>query len=193
MADQPESAEGGWVRRMGGPDVLKALAHPLRQRILEHLHIEGPATSTTLAQALGENTGTLSYHLRQLESAGLIDDIPERASGRERWWRAIPNLDIRRPRRASLAPEDAAVLDAFEDQQFADDMELAGRYLERRGEFGVWAQGSRSMQHMTVEELQQFHDGYLELLRRFGHNVEDAPPDARPIVLRWFALPFEPE
>ncbi|MGH3586431.1 MAG: ArsR/SmtB family transcription factor [Pseudonocardia sp.] len=192
MADHPEPTAGSWVRSTAGPGVLKALAHPLRQRILDHLHIEGPATSTTLSHRLDQNTGTLSYHLRQLERGGLIEDVPDRASGRERWWRAVPDLDLRRPQRSSLTPEETAALDAFEDHVFAEDIDLARRYLERRGEFGIWAQGSRSLQHMTADELRQFHEAYLDLLKRFGHTVEDAPEGARPILLRFFALPHEP-
>src|ERR1700733_13653906 len=74
----------------------KALSHPLRQDMLRHIAEHGPATSTTLAEALGENTGTTSYHLRVLADAGVIEEVPERASGRERWWRTFP-VDHREP------------------------------------------------------------------------------------------------
>ncbi|MGB0191497.1 MAG: helix-turn-helix domain-containing protein, partial [Nocardioides sp.] len=47
-----------------GPEQLKALTHPVRVRMLGMLRIDGPATSTTLAQRLGLNTGATSYHLR---------------------------------------------------------------------------------------------------------------------------------
>lgn len=187
MSDQPVAG----FRRLEGPVVMKALAHPLRQRVLEHLRVHGPATATTLAGALGENTGTLSYHLRQLERGGLIEDVPDRGDGRERWWRCVGNLDIRHPARASLGPAETAVLDEVESTAFVEDMGHAQRYLQGRGEFGTWAQGSRSTMHLTQRELQEFHDAYLDLLQRFGRAAEDAPPDSRPILLRWFALPFE--
>ncbi|CAO0828107.1 hypothetical protein SMICM17S_04788 [Streptomyces microflavus] len=95
-------AEAAEPRTVDSPEVLKALWHPLRLRILRHLSTAGPATSTTLAAALGENTGTLSYHLRMLERSGLIEDIPERSTGRERWWRGVRGLDIRRPPQGEL-------------------------------------------------------------------------------------------
>ena len=62
------------------------MSHPLRREMLRHLGQHGPATSTTIAEALGENTGTTSYHLRVLAAAGIIEEVPERAHGRERWW-----------------------------------------------------------------------------------------------------------
>ncbi|GFN05848.1 hypothetical protein Smic_44040 [Streptomyces microflavus] len=74
-------AEAAEPRTVDSPEVLKALSHPLRLRILRHLGAAGPATSTTLAAALGENTGTLSYHLRMLERSGLIEDIPSAPPG----------------------------------------------------------------------------------------------------------------
>ncbi|WP_192900738.1 ArsR/SmtB family transcription factor [Microbacterium sp. RG1] len=43
---------------------VRALAHPLRSRILSRLRTHGPATATELASALGTNSGATSYHLR---------------------------------------------------------------------------------------------------------------------------------
>lgn len=66
---------------------LKALAHPVRMRMLGMLRIDGPATATKLAERLGLTSGATSYHLRQLAQHGFIEDEPT-ASRRDRWWRA---------------------------------------------------------------------------------------------------------
>jgi DNA-binding transcriptional ArsR family regulator len=74
-----------------GPESLRALAHPVRLRMLGLLRSEGPATATSLATRLGLNTGATSYHLRQLARHGYIEDDVDGThggSGRERWWRA---------------------------------------------------------------------------------------------------------
>ena len=55
-------------------DAWRLLAHPLRSRILAHLRLHGGATAAELARALGTNTGATSYHVRVLESAGLVED-----------------------------------------------------------------------------------------------------------------------
>jgi DNA-binding transcriptional ArsR family regulator len=70
------------------PSQLKALAHPVRLKMLEMLRLDGPATSTTVASRLGMNTGTVSYHLRQLARHGFIEDHPGVGTRRDRWWRA---------------------------------------------------------------------------------------------------------
>lgn len=67
---------------------LRALAHPLRIRLLGLLRGEGPATATGLAQRVGESSGTTSWHLRQLAEHGLIEQDTERGNRRERWWKA---------------------------------------------------------------------------------------------------------
>lgn len=66
---------------------LKVLAHPLRSRLLGRLRTDGPATATALATALGTNSGATSYHLRRLESVGLVTDTGE-GEGKRRLWRA---------------------------------------------------------------------------------------------------------
>ncbi|WP_225830730.1 transcriptional regulator [Streptomyces sp. NK08204] len=67
---------------------LRGLAHPLRVRMLTILRTEGPATATTLARRLDQNTGATSYHLRQLAEYGFIVEVPSRGGRRERWWQA---------------------------------------------------------------------------------------------------------
>lgn len=70
------------------PSALKALTHPERLRMLGLLRAEGPATATQLAKRLGLNTGSTSYHLRQLARHGFIDPAKELGDARDRWWRA---------------------------------------------------------------------------------------------------------
>jgi DNA-binding transcriptional ArsR family regulator len=49
----------------------------------------GSATASQLARALGESSGQTSYHLRQLERHGFVEDDPAHNGGRERWWRPV--------------------------------------------------------------------------------------------------------
>jgi DNA-binding transcriptional ArsR family regulator len=51
----------------------------------------GPATATELADALSTNTGATSYHLRKLESVGLVTDTGE-GEGKRRVWRAATDF-----------------------------------------------------------------------------------------------------
>ncbi|MFG2891692.1 helix-turn-helix domain-containing protein [Streptomyces sp. NPDC048248] len=92
MTESPEPprtpAETRPVRRLDARS-LRGLAHPLRMRILELLTLDGPDTATGLSRRVGENTGTVSWHLRHLADHGFIEEETGRGTKRQRWWRAV--------------------------------------------------------------------------------------------------------
>jgi DNA-binding transcriptional ArsR family regulator len=68
---------------------MRALAHPLRLRILGELRVGGPRTVGALCDVFDEAPGTLSYHLGKLAEFGFVEEAPELAADRrERWWRS---------------------------------------------------------------------------------------------------------
>jgi DNA-binding transcriptional ArsR family regulator len=80
-------------RHVTDPADLKAVAHPLRVKMLALLRRHGPATATELAQRLDTETGSTSYHLRILAKHGFVAEAaagPEgRRHPRERRWEAV--------------------------------------------------------------------------------------------------------
>lgn len=84
----PVADSAGRESRVRDPQVLRALAHPLRGRLLGLLRLDGPSTASRLAARLGESSGSTSYHLRQLAAYGFVAEVEGRGSGRERWWGA---------------------------------------------------------------------------------------------------------
>ena len=71
------------------PRQLRALAHPLRLRMLGELRVSGPLTVGRLGEALDEAPGNVSYHLGVLAEFGFVVEEPGLAADRrERWWRA---------------------------------------------------------------------------------------------------------
>ena len=67
---------------------IRALAHPARIAALTHLFQLGPATATELGEVVGLSPSAMSYHLRLLEGAGLVEPAPTRGDGRERVWQS---------------------------------------------------------------------------------------------------------
>jgi DNA-binding transcriptional ArsR family regulator len=82
------------VRSVDDPTSLKALAHPLRVRLLALLRETGPATATELAAQLETESGSTSYHLRVLARHGFVADAPSggRRHHRERRWAAVDHV-----------------------------------------------------------------------------------------------------
>lgn len=168
--------------------IFRTLANPLRRRILSHLQQHQEANSTTLARALGESTGTTSYHLRQLAEQGFVAEIPEKSRGRERWWRALPfHIQAPAPAKMEAAEWSAAIEHA--KARAEHDIDLYFRVLAQYEGPDGWAQSSRGGSHMTRQELLAFYQEYLTLLRKYERNARDAPEGARPVALRFFAVP----
>ena len=95
------------------PQALKALAHPLRLRMLGMLRIDGPATATTLATRLGLNTGATSYHLRQLAQHGFVVEDIERGNARDRWWKAAHQSTTTDTAAPQASREEKETLEAY--------------------------------------------------------------------------------
>lgn len=172
----------------GSPKVWRALGHPLRKRIRDHLDEHGPVTSTTLAQALGLNTGTASYHLRVLADAGLVqEDHGHPHHGKERWWQAV-DVDLRQPRYAELPLAAQATVDRRRAEQLSGDLELF-RLLARQAHDGEPLAGiSRATVWLTPEALAEFMDDYVALLDRHGPAGGRGTPRARKLAVRMFTV-----
>ncbi|MEU6826617.1 helix-turn-helix domain-containing protein [Streptomyces atriruber] len=180
--------------------VLKALAQPRRQQMLQHLTVHGPATSATLARALGLNTGATSYHLRELARYGFVEEARGAAHGRERWWRAVPG-DRRFPPRSRQSPEMRLVMDELNHLSYAADLELFAQLQRERSqghhrpdgaETDEWADAlpsSRGTIRLTLPELHEFFEEYIALLNRYKRPDADTPDGARTVLTRFLAFP----
>lgn len=169
----------------------KAMANPLRQRILRELELLGEATSTTLAERLGVTTGGTSYNLRVLAKYGLVEEVPERATGRERWWRHA-HRDIRFARRSEQEPEMRSAIDELNRLWLTEDMEKFARFQAGRPGLGEWSDAvpySRGSVTLTLPELAEFFEDYLALLKKYQRPPDRTPPGARTVQTRFLAFP----
>jgi DNA-binding transcriptional ArsR family regulator len=70
------------------PRVLRAIAHPIRNRILTELDAHGPLRAADVARLLGVPANSASFHLRQLAKFGLVEEDADAARDkRDRVWR----------------------------------------------------------------------------------------------------------
>ncbi|GGJ41582.1 ArsR/SmtB family transcription factor [Streptomyces brasiliensis] len=170
---------------------LKALAQPRRQRVLQYLTLYGPATSATLARALGLNTGSTSYHLRELARYGFVEETDGASAGyRERWWRAVPG-DRRFPPRSRQSPEMRHVLDELNHHAYAADLKLFEQ-LQQDADDDPWADAfpdSRGTIRLTLPELRVLFEEFIALLNRYKRPESETPPDARTVLTRFLAFP----
>ena len=76
--------------QISDPRMLRAIAHPVRNRILDELGAGGPMRAADLAERLKIPANQASFHLRQLAKYDLVVEAPEAARDkRDRVWRAV--------------------------------------------------------------------------------------------------------
>jgi DNA-binding transcriptional ArsR family regulator len=174
------------------PEILEALAHPVRLDLLTYLMSAGPATASTCARAVGDTPSNCSYHLRTLGRHGLVERV-QSDDRRQRPWRATitgfsidPNADPDTPHGRSSA----AVLSA----SLALEQGLLRDYLANRdGVSDAWREAdiaSNYTLHVTPDELSELNAKVDALLRPLiaAHRSE-APASAELVHVNVFAFP----
>lgn len=169
--------DAGSTYEVTDPHALRALAHPLRARLLGELRLRGAATASELGRRLGESSGSTSYHLRQLERFGFVVECDEQPSRRERRWRARHATTHIDP--ARLAGEGVAELDDFDAMRLRHLVELANGWSRERSEWSpAWVSASGlsdAVARLSPSAARSLHEGLAELLR--GLEAESAGDD----------------
>lgn len=193
-APRPEPAKP--VRRLDARS-LRALAHPLRMRILEVLGFDGPATATGLAKRLGENTGTVSWHLRHLAEHAFIEEDTGRGTKRERWWKAIDESTLLHVEDFYDDPDSRAALTLYQ-HELAQELYTAWvTYLTEDWEPGWRGAGHLSRYtelRMTPEQLRALNKELAAVVERhLPPSGGESDPRARQVVVQWQAFPRKEE
>lgn len=155
---------------------LRALAHPVRVQLVGLLREYGPSTATRLAERLGVNSGTASYHLRQLGAAGFVEEDTERGNARERWWRSLhqmtelndPELAEREPEAALSYLQSVAANYTLRTQRAVNELQTMPRVW--RDLFGMsdWAL------RLTPEETAALREELRAVVARYRRDTPEA-------------------
>lgn len=191
-----ESPGRRWPK-VSDPKVMRALAHPARLSIMEHLGSTGEAvTATGVAEVVGLSPSATSYHLRELAKTGLVEQAPTRGDARERLWRAVQpsfQVDAGQDATPEARAAEQTLIDAFLDR----DMERVRDWIRRaHDEPAQWydaALVNNSVLLLTAEELTRLNAAVLDLLEpyRRRHRQADPPARARPVRVNYWTLPME--
>lgn len=174
---------------------LKALAHPLRVQIFDALSIYGCFTASGLAERLGESSGATSYHLRQLEKHGLVREVADRGTSRERWWERTPgSVNIGSDEATATPAGRSAATTIFRQMRYTEE-KLLTEYVEASMEekSGGWhdAAAIASLNtRLTAEQLHAFVTEVMALTEKYitPFKSQDVP-GALPVHVVFNAFP----
>jgi DNA-binding transcriptional ArsR family regulator len=173
----PDPKAEGDTGRIVDALALKALAHPLRFRLLEVLLERGPSTASELGRQVGESSGSTSYHLRQLAEHGFIAEAPELGSARDRWWRAAPGGWTLRGFEMLEQPETRADATVVLDEVRKGRLERLSRWHADASRWGQeWVDASVDAtirMALTPAEMRDLRDELLAVVDRWNEMVGD--------------------
>ena len=166
------------------PRALRALAHPARLAILQHLALDGPATATECAEVTGLSPSACSYHLRTLGRYGFVGEEPTGAADRRhRPWRArVVAITVGDDADRPLAVRAAGRLLVQSLHDRIDQMRA--EYLDHKDEFAPEWQTAAGDQldvlHVTAAELVEVRAQIAAILDRYRRlRPQDRPTGAR--------------
>jgi DNA-binding transcriptional ArsR family regulator len=167
---------------LSDPRVLRAIAHPVRTRILEELSASGPVRAADVARELGIPANQASFHLRQLAKYGLVEEAPEEARDRrDRVWRATAaeGYTVNLSQLADV-PGGKAAVDVFRASKLAwlhdvvNDMFAIGR---TEGS-GVFATSDHALK-LTDDEAHQLRQELDDVIESWADRTRGRDPGRR--------------
>jgi DNA-binding transcriptional ArsR family regulator len=182
--------------RLNDPRMMRALAHPARIAILQHLALDGPSTATECAAVAGLSPSACSYHLRALARYGFVDEDPDSAAdGRHRPWRArIISMSFDDEPGQPDAVRAAGQL--LTESLLARFEEVRAEYLDRESRYPAeWRHAAgynQDVLHVTAAELPALREEIQAVLARYRRlDRADRPTAARRVhalvdLIPWF-------
>lgn len=195
MADTSTPAVAAEQSRSLDAGALKALAHPLRVRIYDLLSQYGPQTASSLAEQLGESSGSTSYHLRALAKHDLIREVADRGTARERWWeRPRGSVTISTPD-AVRTPSGRAASQIVVTETYRQRHEQLMRFIERSmsdDRIEDAAELATANARLTPAQFEKLSSDIMALIGDAVRSFRDQEgDDVRPYLIRLDMFPID--
>lgn len=177
------------------PRAMRALAHPVRLRLLGELRVRGPQSVGMLGELLDEPPGSVSYHVGVLARHGFVVEAPERARDRrERWWRAAARTTSLEPAEAHGDPDRRVAMDALRRALHDRYAALLEEHLTAEPALPrAWVAASTSGDEqlsLTLDQLSELRAELHDLASRWVARSDPSSPGARRVSLVYHGLPW---
>jgi DNA-binding transcriptional ArsR family regulator len=175
------------------PRAIRALAHAARLAVIEELYSGRELTATECAKVAGLSPSAMSYHLRSLEKAGIVERAESTGDGRERPWRRAGDYLKIDSGDSTLG---AAASSALTHTVFGRLIEqFDGWMATRAGDDPAWRDKggvSSGQAWLLPEETEALQQQVLDLLDTYRSRTAagDAPAEARRVRVGLFLVPL---
>lgn len=176
---------------------MRALAHPVRLALLEHLAVAGTLTAAQAGERLNETPANCSFHLRILAKYGFVEMAGD-GRGRARPWRRVSG-GIGTPELYDdqADPETAATGRALTDIIVNRHLDSIRRYRAASEpavppEWRSLGGHTNAIAHLTLDELAELRSDLIALLTRHaGRSAQPTlrPAGSRPVQVFAFIMP----
>jgi len=168
------------------PTILRAIAHPVRNRILTELGASGSMRAADVARELDIPANQASFHLRQLAKYGLVEEDSDAARDkRDRVWRLVSEDGVS----INLGdftgePEGRAAAGVFRQQAAAWGHAVVDAvYAPAEDDPPALRTVNDSAIRLTVEEAHELAAEVDELIRSWRHRTRGLETDRRTYLL----------
>jgi DNA-binding transcriptional ArsR family regulator len=176
------------------PRAIRALAHPARLAVIEELYAGRELTATECADIAGLSPSAMSYHLRSLEKAGIVERADASGDGRERPWRAAGRfLQVD----SGSGPGGLAASEVLTKSILGRTLDSFDNWMAHRDEESKeWldaAGGNYAQLYLTTEEANELTELLRTAMERYRdrRTPEERPPGARRVRVAMLTFPVD--
>ena len=164
--------------RIEDPREIRALAHPARLAVLDELFAGRELTATECAAIAGLSPSAMSYHLRALERAGIVERA-ESSDGRERPWRAAGSgIEIHGSSESPLTGAATGMLATTVLEQSMRQLNTWLSTMDREDErWRELAGFSSARLWLTVDEAEAVANQVTEIIEGYRGRSQDKHPE----------------
>lgn len=157
------------------PTRIRALAHPVRLALLDHLSGVESATATQCAEAIGESVASCSFHLRTLAKHGFITRA-ESGDAKSRPWRVASRE--RSQRFSAEDPESLPAVTALGTAVVAQETARLNAFLTAVPGLPTEAIERTLLSHASLWLTGQEHEELMEAMLRLTEPFRSRNADA---------------
>jgi DNA-binding transcriptional ArsR family regulator len=173
-------------------DVITAISHPLRRRIIDRLLLHGPTQVGTFARAFDVQVGSISHHLRMLQKAGVVEQVDDPSGDRRTSWWQLSRRSFSWSSEDFDSPSDALLAREAQRANLRNQLDRLKRWY-RDSDSSDWSGfNTDTLAWATQDELLDLQERLLRMLDEWRSDIDgDDGRERTPVYFFAHGFPTE--